>query len=200
MVKEIQGHMRLRSSGDRHETRQQYIPTLWSSLNKKLSVEGKEAVSSVIELMDSYFLTKDDFDAVAELGVGYMDMDKLKTDTQAKSTFTRVYNSMSHPLPFMKASNVVAPKKAAKDRPDLEEAIEESDDGEEEVDTKKEEDEAGDLSKDKYIKAPKKRKAAGAAPSKSAKKAKREEGSDEESEDVKPKKKAAAKGKGKAKK
>ena len=39
--------------------------------------------------MDSYFLTKDDFDAIMELGVGPMDMQKVKIDTQTKATFTR---------------------------------------------------------------------------------------------------------------
>jgi replication factor C subunit 1 len=89
-VKEIQAHMRLRSSGDRHEIRQQYIPLLWEKMVKKMAMEGKEAVPEVIELMDSYFLTKDDFDAIMELGVGYMDQDRVKLETQAKSTFTRL--------------------------------------------------------------------------------------------------------------
>ena len=40
--------------------------------------------------MDSYYLTKDDFDGIMELGVGYMDQEKLKIDKQAKSTFTRL--------------------------------------------------------------------------------------------------------------
>ena len=35
------------------------------------------------------------------------------------------YNARTHPLPFMKASNVVAPAKSAKVAPDLEEAFEE---------------------------------------------------------------------------
>ncbi len=39
------------------------------------------------------------------------------------------YNSRSHPLPFMKASNVVAPAKTKKEAPDLEEAIEEEHEG-----------------------------------------------------------------------
>ncbi|KAF2130824.1 DNA replication factor C, large subunit [Dothidotthia symphoricarpi CBS 119687] len=196
MVKEIQAHMRLRSSGDRHEVRQQYIPVLWTELVQKLQKDGKDAVPAIIDLMDSYFLTKDDFDAIMELGVGFMDQEKIKIETQAKATFTRLYNQQSHPLPFMKATSVVAPKKQAKEKPDLEEAIEESDDGEviEEV---KEEDEEGDLSKDKYVKQPKK-KAAGkkAAPKKAAKKkAKDDEDEDEDEDDeVKPK----AKGKGKA--
>ena len=89
-VKEIQGHMRLRSSGDRHEIRQQYLPTLWYSLIKRLVVEGKEVVEEVIDLMDSYFLTKEDWDAVLELGVGPMDQDSIKIETQTKAAFTRL--------------------------------------------------------------------------------------------------------------
>lgn len=90
MVKEIQAHMRLRSSGDRHEVRQQYVPVLWTELVRKLQAEGKDAVPQIIELMDSYFLTRDDFDAIMELGVGPMDQDKVKIETQAKATFTRL--------------------------------------------------------------------------------------------------------------
>ncbi|KAF1829986.1 DNA replication factor C, large subunit [Decorospora gaudefroyi] len=193
MIKEIQAHMRLRSSGDRHEIRQQYVPVLWTDLVQKLQKEGKEAVPEIIELMDSYFLTKDDFDAIMELGIGPMDQEKVKIETQAKATFTRMYNQQSHPLPFMKASSVVAPKKQAKEKPDLEEAIDESDESEV-VEEVKEEDPDEDLSKDKYVKRPKKK----AAPKKAAaaKKGKKqaEESDDEEQEDVKPK----GKGKGKA--
>jgi replication factor C subunit 1 len=90
MIKEIQAHMRLRSSGDRHEVRQQYVPLLWTDLVQKLQKEGKDAVPQVIELMDSYYLTKDDFDAIMELGVGPMDQEKIKIDSQTKSTFTRL--------------------------------------------------------------------------------------------------------------
>lgn len=83
--------MRLRSSGDRHEIRQQYLPALWFEMIRKLQVEGKEAVDDVIQLMDSYFLTKEDFDAIMELGVGPMDMEQVKIESQTKATFTRLY-------------------------------------------------------------------------------------------------------------
>ncbi|CAD0092408.1 unnamed protein product [Aureobasidium mustum] len=152
-VKEIQGHMRLRTSGDRHEIRQQYLPTLWQNLVKKLEVEGKGAVPEVIQLMDQYFLTKDDFDAILELGVGPMDQEQIKLETQTKATFTRTYNAQSHPLPFMKASSVVNPsKKIAKDKPDLEEAMDDSEDEailKEAAEDDAEEEEDLDLSKDK---------------------------------------------------
>jgi replication factor C subunit 1 len=90
LVKEIQAHMRLRSSGDRHEVRQQYIPVLWQQLVKRLEEDGKDAVPEIIELMDSYFLTKDDFDAIMELGVGPMVQDRIKIASQDKATFTRL--------------------------------------------------------------------------------------------------------------
>ena len=91
IVKEIQAHMRLRSSGDRHEVRQSYIPIFWERLVRRLEQDGKEAVPEIIDLMDSYYLTKDDFDGIMELGVGYMDQEGVKIHSQAKSTFTRLY-------------------------------------------------------------------------------------------------------------
>ena len=89
MVKEIQGHMRLRVTADRHEIRQTYLPMLFEKLVMKLQEEGKEAVPEVIELMDAYYLTKDDWDAILELGVGEADMENVKIETQAKAAFTR---------------------------------------------------------------------------------------------------------------
>jgi replication factor C subunit 1 len=88
-VKEIQAHMRLRSSGDRHEIRQQYLPVLWTQLIKRMEDEGKSCVEEVIDLMDSYFLTRDDFDYIIELGLGPQDEKHVKLETQTKATFTR---------------------------------------------------------------------------------------------------------------
>ena len=196
--------MRLHSSGDRHEIRQQYLPLLWYRLVQQLNLEGKDAVDDIIALMDSYYLTKDDWDAIMELGVGDMDMDKVKIDSQSKSAFTRTYNQMSHPLPYMKASQVVAPKKKGKERPDLEEALDESDSGADTGDEQAvlDEDEPLDLKKDKYVKAPKKKPvkapAKGKAGAKGKGKFKEEDemGFDDEEEDVKP---AKGKRKGRAK-
>ncbi|CAG8295331.1 unnamed protein product [Penicillium salamii] len=183
-VKEIQGHMRLRTTGNRDEIRQQYLPLLQEKIIRRLMDEGKESVDSVIDLMDEYYLTREDFDAMVELGLGPMTESNIKIETQTKATFTRLYNSRSHPMPFIKASNVVAPKKGTKEKPDLEDAIEESDE-EEVVDEVKDDEEELDLKKDKYVSLPKKKK----APAK-GKKAKKTEDDDEE----KPKK-----GRGKAK-
>jgi replication factor C subunit 1 len=202
--------MRLRASGDRHEVRQQYMPALWNKTVRVLRDEGKEAVPSVIDLMDSYYLTKEDFDSLVELGVGSMSEDHAKLETQTKATFTRLYNAQSHPVPFMKASSVVAPKAAKKAQPDLEEAVDESD-GEDilpEGETKEDEEDDFDIKKDKYIKEPKKKAAPKATAAKGKKRAKKEAEDDDErldalegDEQPKKSKKAAAKGgrKGKGK-
>lgn len=191
--------MRLRTSGDRHEIRQQYLPLLWTQLVRKLELHGSEpqCLDDVIKLMDSYFITKEDWEAIMELGVGPHDMDRVKLSTQVKSNFTRKYNAMAHPLPFMKASGAPPPTVKAKEKPDLEEAIEESDDdvlldlvvegtdGEGEL----------DLKKDKYVQAPKKRKA---APKKSGKNADiqgQEDNSDEEPPSKRPRGKGKTAGK-----
>lgn len=188
--------MRLRSFGDRDEVRQQYIPALWDKLIRRLMDEGKDSVESVIDLMDSYFLTRDDWDAMVELGVGPMDESNVKIDSQTKATFTRIYNQRSHPLPFMKASSVVAPKRLPKVKPDIEDAIDESDEEEEilDPDTRLEdESEELDLKKDKYVKVPKKPAAQKGAAGKGKKAAKANKADDDDfidddEEEEKPKK------------
>ena len=107
------------------------------------------------------------------------------------------YNAQSHPLPFMKASSVVNPsKKIAKDKPDLEEAMDDSEDEailKDAAEDDAEEEEDLDLSKDKYVAKPKKKK----APAANGKGKKKADSGDEDDEEEKPKpaakKKAPAK-------
>ena len=88
-IREIHSHMRLRSSGDHNEVRQQYFPVLWKQTVDRLQNDGTEAVGEVIDLMDSYFLTREDFDAIQELGVGPMTDERVKIETKTKAAFTR---------------------------------------------------------------------------------------------------------------
>ncbi|KAI8634207.1 DNA replication factor C, large subunit [Xylariaceae sp. FL1651] len=197
LIREIHSHMRLRASGDHNEIRQQYLPVLWTQLIKRLADDGKDIVEEVIELMDSYFLTREDFDSIKELGVGPQDEEAVSIETQTKSTFTRLYNSMSHPIPFMKASAVVGSKKVAKDKPDLEEAMDEEDDAEAPEAAEVVDDEDEDITKDKYIKKPKP-KGAKKGTKKTAKVS--ADNDDDEGEIPKGKGRKAGGGKGKAKK
>jgi replication factor C subunit 1 len=88
-IREIHSHMRLKSSGDAHEIRQQYLPVLWNQTVKRLASDGKESVDEVIDLMDSYYLTRDDFDAIKELGVGPQHEDLVQIESSTKAAFTR---------------------------------------------------------------------------------------------------------------
>jgi replication factor C subunit 1 len=113
------------------------------------------------------------------------------------------YNAASHPVPFMKASNMdvaVAAKKADKDVPDLEEALEEEDENDVAEPAEVDDEEELDLKKDKYIKQPKAKggKKTAKKPAKGA--ADDDEDDDGGSKPSKAKAKAPAKGKGRPKK
>lgn len=99
---------------------------------------------------------------------------------------------MSHPVPFMKATSVAAPKKAAKEVPDLEDAIDADDDEAEVVEPVGDDDNEIDLKKDKYIKQPK-------AKAKRASKKKAADEDNEEDEATGQATKGRGKGKGTAK-
>jgi len=54
--------------------------------------DSQEAVPEVIELMDEYYLTKEDWDAIVELGIGegFSQEEVLKAiPTATKTAFTR---------------------------------------------------------------------------------------------------------------
>lgn len=201
-VKELQGHMRLKTAADRNEIRQQYMPALWNGTVGKLIKEGKDSVPEMIDFMDSYYLTKDDYDAIIELGVGPISSEGDKSiikklEPQTKSTFTRMYNAQSHPMPFVKATNALGMSKGGatkREKPDLEEAIEDEDEGVEEVVDDAEEDNLeSDLKKDKYIK-PKKK--AAATKGKAAAGGKRKKAADDDEDDDEVGEKPAKKGRG----
>lgn len=84
--------MRLRASGDKRELRQSYLPTLFSSLVQPLQDRGTDAVDDVIRRLDDYFLGKEEWDAIVEMGVGEgrgMEQVLKNIPSQTKAAFTR---------------------------------------------------------------------------------------------------------------
>ncbi|EEB05839.1 DNA replication factor C complex subunit Rfc1 [Schizosaccharomyces japonicus yFS275] len=164
MLRELQLHMRLKISADRIGVREQYLPLLFSMLHRRFATDKGEAVPDMIELMDEYYLTREDFDAVSELMLpADLGEQVLKgVPSAAKSAFTRKYNSMSHPIPFMGASDIL-PTKGPKtvEAPNLEDVIEaedEMDDGGDDEDGDGNNDDELDLTKDKFVSVSKKGK------------------------------------------
>lgn len=171
LLQEIHSHARLCISGDRREVRQDYLPLLTMMLLKPLMTKGAEGVDDVIQVMDGYYLTKEDWDIIMELGVGDNKPEEYikKIPTAVKSGFTRKYNASSHPVPFMRsAGSLKVVASAAAVVPDLEETIgEELPESQTNGDEENADEDVTDLSKDKYIKVGK-AKATRKAPAKKA--------------------------------
>ncbi|KAG2153508.1 purine nucleotide binding protein [Suillus bovinus] len=124
---DVQVRMRLKVSGDKHEIRQSYIPALYPHIVKPLIDEGAAAVDDVIERMDEYYLSREDWDTVIELGVGTQKDDIVNKliKPATKTSFTKKYNSTEHPIPFHKATDLgkVPKKLSGGPAPDLEDVF-----------------------------------------------------------------------------
>ncbi|KAF6765286.1 purine nucleotide binding protein [Ephemerocybe angulata] len=159
---DVQIRMRLKVSGDKTEIRQAYIPGMFPHIVKPLIDRGADSVDAVIEHMDKYFLSKEEWDTIVELGVGpnQDEMILKKIPTAAKSSFTRKYNAGDHPIPFHKATDLgKAPMKlAAGPAPDIEDAFEADYEVPDEVDDDKSKEDPEDVSKDSLIQMPRKKK------------------------------------------
>ncbi|KAJ3318387.1 hypothetical protein HDV06_003072 [Boothiomyces sp. JEL0866] len=127
LLRELQLHTRLHTSADKHELCLSYMPLLAKKLTKPM-IESEAGVTEVIELMDNYYLNKDDFDSIMELGYqSYPSGIPSKT----KSSFTRSYNKSSHPTPFSSELKPARPS-STMEVPDLEDVVLEDDAQEEE--------------------------------------------------------------------
>ncbi|KAI8991740.1 replication factor RFC1 C terminal domain-containing protein [Mycotypha africana] len=170
-LSDIQTRMRVVSSGDKYEIRQNYVPLLTDKIVH--SMEEKK-FDETIEIMDTYYLDRDSLDTLNDIAFQRKKTDKQPfagIPTANKTAFTRMYNSMSHPVLFQAAGiavqkSVSAPKEdavgtlVAEDEPLGEEApLDEESDAEE--------DPEAEIEKDKFIKG--KSKAAAAAKGKKRK-------------------------------
>lgn len=181
LLQELQSHTRLSISGDKKELRLQYLPLLTHRLIDPLLAYKAAGIKEVMKVMDSYHLTKEDWDVVMELGVGPQSFEpKAKAmSTAIKSAFTKVYNKTDHFVPFMKSPSMFTAKATAvalpTGVPDLEETVgEEQQPADEPADDKDvDQDVDQDLSKDKYIKMTKPKDTKSAKGAKSVKSARK---------------------------
>lgn len=110
ILQELQYHTRLKTSTDKKELRLEYIPTLLKRLTNPILTDGDLGLSPVIDLMDEYYLTKEDWDNILDFGVGDSKGENVvkKIPTKVKAAFTRKYNSTTHPIAIYKTGNSVA--------------------------------------------------------------------------------------------
>ncbi|KAJ3312006.1 hypothetical protein HDU76_002990 [Blyttiomyces sp. JEL0837] len=118
-LKEIQLHMRLHISADKNEIRQSYLSPMVLGLTQPLIKDGAEGIDPVIDIMDHYFLTREDWEALLELGL---------QDYNMKAVGPKIQTQRSHPKPFMTAIAAAKAKSRAAENPDIEDAVEVEDD------------------------------------------------------------------------
>lgn len=90
LLSEIQMRMRMKVSGDRREVLMSYLPVLYPMLVEPLKESGTE-LDQIIDLMDDYYLTKEDWDSLIEvMAIGQAPEEVLKQiPSTTKSAFTR---------------------------------------------------------------------------------------------------------------
>ncbi|ODV90085.1 hypothetical protein CANCADRAFT_43772 [Tortispora caseinolytica NRRL Y-17796] len=169
LLQEVRLHMRLRTAMDKDELRMQVLPQLSRSLTIPLIKEGTGGVRKVISLLDEYYLSKDDWTSIVELGVGHQAESKVlsKIDSATKRNFTAIYNNENHAIPFSTGNVNKVTESKKKVVADFEEALDDIVDDEAENDEEQEKEETvEDISKLKGVKVKKPR-----APAKKKKKA-----------------------------
>ena len=100
LLQELYYHSRLSTSTDKLGLRMDYLPVMKDRLLTPLLRYGTEGISEVIQLLDDYYLTKEDWDTVMDFMIGSDRTEPLlkKIPTSVKSSFTRKYNSTTHPV------------------------------------------------------------------------------------------------------
>lgn len=152
MLQELQYHTRMRTSTSKTELRLDYVPVMREHLTAPLAGNnGADGIESVIDTMDYYYMTRDDWDSVLELGVGaYKAANVTKPIvTKVKTAFTRKYNSSQHPVAIYKTGNSVGGQ-VRKQNVDFEDVVE--DDTAKDEEEVEGESEGIDAKKDKLIK------------------------------------------------
>lgn len=168
LLQELQYHTRMRTSTSKSELRLDYVPAFAERLAKPLATRNEEGISEVMETMDYYYMSKDDFDNVISFSerAGQL-MSRLSTKT--KSAFTRKYNAAQHPVAIYKTGDSTKgqPRKQKVDYED----VFEDDTAKDEEEQESTESDGIDAKKDKLIKAvkPKKPRAKAGTGTKAAK-------------------------------
>lgn len=153
LLQGLQYHTRLSTSTDKMGLRLDYIPTLKRKLLNPILKDGADGISPVIQLMDEYYLTKEDWDTIMEFVIGpdSADAQLKKIPTSVKSAFTRKYNSTTHPVSIYRTGATTAVSSATSNAtPDFEDIVDADDATQQGEEDDVQED--NDLKKDKLIK------------------------------------------------
>lgn len=91
LLAEAKSHMSKRVSGNNLSIQLDYLPVLRATILQMLSSSGKDAVSGVIELLDEYGLTLEDFETTLFNSASLSGRPIQKIDSKIKAAITREY-------------------------------------------------------------------------------------------------------------
>ncbi|QPG74296.1 hypothetical protein FOA43_001622 [Brettanomyces nanus] len=100
VVQQLQYHSSTKTHTNNQELRLSYLPYLKEMLTTPLIEKGADGIGETLQLLDQYYLTREDWDSIMEMGVGRqgkMDQKLKKIPSRVKTQFTRRYNSYVHP-------------------------------------------------------------------------------------------------------
>lgn len=153
LLQELQYHTKVSTSTNKLGLRMDYMPTFKQRLLKPLLDDGSDGIPKVIEIMDQYYLSKEDWDAIMEFMIGPDKTDTIlkKIPATVKSAFTRKYNNMTHPVAIYRTGSTTAlGGKVSTSKPDFEDVVDADDDVPPADDEEKNDE--NDFKKDKLIK------------------------------------------------
>ncbi|KAH3664129.1 hypothetical protein OGAPHI_004843 [Ogataea philodendri] len=154
LLQELQYHSSIKTKTNNQELRLNYLPLMIKRLSDPLIKRGSEGIDEILSFMDEYYLTKEDWDALMEFGVGpkgRMEQRLKSIPTAVKSGFTRKYNSYTHPTVIYKTGDSVTKNtRTAAPKPDLDDVVD--DDMKDSPDDEDAQDDDQDIKKDKLIK------------------------------------------------
>ncbi|CAH2300036.1 replication factor C subunit 1 isoform X1 [Pelobates cultripes] len=101
ITQELAMHMCLRTHTSKRDLNLDYLPYMRDTLVRPLSVRGADGVQDVVDMMDNYYLMKEDFDNIMEIcNWGGKPGPFSKLDPKVKAAFTRGYNKETHLTPY----------------------------------------------------------------------------------------------------
>ncbi|XP_066912084.1 replication factor C subunit 1-like [Clytia hemisphaerica] len=104
ILQELKTHLALSANCMKSDINLDYLSTFKHRLGQPLTnsnTDANSAAKEVIEMMESYNLTREDWDSVMEIGKWGNEPDiTSKIPTKVKSAFTRLYNKETHKNPY----------------------------------------------------------------------------------------------------
>ncbi|XP_069833636.1 replication factor C subunit 1 isoform X3 [Dendropsophus ebraccatus] len=101
ITQELAMHTSLRTRTSKRALNLDYLSYMRDKLVQPLTAQGADGVQEVVDLLDTYYLMKEDYDNIMEIcSWGGKPTPFSKLDPKVKAAFTRGYNKETHLTPY----------------------------------------------------------------------------------------------------